>query len=148
MSSYENQEEVTGQDTQQSDLDLNSDIIRNRTETYTSLSDLYDVQLFTDQRVEENQQYRERKEKEEKKVTDGVFINQTAAADVDAQRITELFAEPLVIKKNQDYTGNTAAKTGFFIGGAVLIILVFVVMITGYFKKKKQTKEVEENGYE
>ncbi|MCI5740522.1 MAG: hypothetical protein SO445_10830 [Lachnospiraceae bacterium] len=148
MSSYENQEEVTGQDTQQSDLDLNPDIIRNRTETYTSLSDLYDVQLFTDQRVEENRQHRERKEKEEKKVTDGVFINQTAAADVDAQRITELFAEPLVIKKNQDYTGNTAAKTGFFIGGAVLIILVFVVMITGYFKKKKQTKEAEENGYE
>ena len=35
-------------DSTDQDLDLNTDIVHNKTNTYNSLSDLYGIQLFTD----------------------------------------------------------------------------------------------------
>lgn len=40
-------------DSTDQDLDLNTDIVHNKTNTYNSLSDLYGIQLFTDARMEE-----------------------------------------------------------------------------------------------
>ena len=43
------QEPMKNKDTS-TDLNPNTDIVHNRTTTYTSLSELYGVQLFTDKR--------------------------------------------------------------------------------------------------
>lgn len=147
MINYEEQEELTQQDSQ-SDLDLNTEIVHNRKETYTSLSDLYGIQLFTDQRMEENRQYQEKIEQKEKGVTESIFINKTFMQNVDQQTINKLFAEPLSITKNQDYTNNTMAKNGFFIAGSIIIIGVFIAMTARYFKKRKQMRNMEENSCE
>lgn len=144
MSEMNMQEEnVESNDT---DLELNTDIVHNRTTTYTSLSELYGVQLFTNQRLEEKRSYEADINLKERNVEESIFVNKSATKDIDRQVTRELFQEPLVIAKQQDYTGTTTASRGIFVAGAVLISIIFAMVFTNYLKpgKKKKKKITEE----
>lgn len=140
MNNYE-QEETFGSSEEQQDLELNTDIIRNRTETYTSLSDLYHIQLFTNQRVADNQARKEQETKTEHQMTEQIFVSGKIEDSTDKKMIEELFAEPFTIKKNQNYDGNIVARNKVPIIGAAVIVIIFVIVTVKYFKKNKRSGE-------
>ena len=151
------QQQNTQQDTQQqdtqrenteTDLNLNTDIIHNRTTTYASLSELYGVQLFTNQRLEEKQSYEESLNLKEKNVAESIFVDKSATKDVDREVIQKVFQEPLVIAKQQEYTGTAAASRGMFAVGAIFISIIFIMLLIKYLKPGKKRKTTEETNYE
>lgn len=145
-------QQETQQDTEQenteTDLNLNTDIIHNRTTTYTSLSELYGVQLFTNQRLEEKQSYEESLNLKEKNVAESIFVDKSATKDVDREVTEKMFQEPLVIAKQQEYTGAAAASRGMFAAGAILISVIFIFFLIRYLKPGKKKKTTEETSYE
>ena len=62
-------------DSTDQDLDLNTDIVHNKTNTYNSLSDLYGIQLFTDARMEETRIKNIENGKKEKDLYQNLFID-------------------------------------------------------------------------
>lgn len=145
-------QQETQQDTEQenteTDLNLNTDIIHNRTTTYTSLSELYGVQLFTNQRLEEKQSYEESLNLKEKNVAESIFVDKSATKDVDREVTEKMFQEPLVIAKQQEYTGAATASRGMFAAGAILISVIFIFFLIRYLKPGKKKKTTEETSYE
>ena len=89
------------QENTETDLNLNTDIVHNRGTTYTSLSELYGVQLFTDLRLEEQQGYETKLNLKEKNVHNNIFVNKLVTKDADQETKGTLFQEPLVIAKKQ-----------------------------------------------
>lgn len=132
------QEPNEEQEDTSTDLNLNTDIVHNRTTTYTSLSELYGVQLFTDKRLLDKQNYEANMNLKEKNVADSIFINKLATKDIDNEIIGVLFQEPLVIVKKQDYSENTTTSRGIFIVGAVIISAIFIIILTRYIKSQKK----------
>ncbi len=140
MENYEQQETYDSTEEQQ-DLELNTDIIRNRTETYTSLSDLYNIHLFTNQRVADNESRRQKEAEEEREMSEQIFVSGKIEDNTDKAILGELFAEPLTIKKNQNYDGNIMAGNSVPVIGAIVIVIVFAVITVRYFKKNKRSGE-------
>lgn len=146
------QQQDTQQDTQQenteTDLNLNTDIIHNRTTTYTSLAELYGVQLFTNQRLEEKQNYEESLNLKKKNVAESIFIDKSATKDVDREVTEKMFQKPLVIAKQQEYTGAATASRGMFAVGAIFISAIFIILLIKYLRPAKKKKTTEETSYE
>ncbi len=140
MENYEQQETYDSTEEQQ-DLELNTDIIRNRTETYTSLSDLYNIHLFTNQRVADNESRRQKEAEEEREMSEQIFVSGKIEDNTDKAILGELFAEPLTIKKNQNYDENIMAGNSVPVIGAIVIVIVFAVITVRYFKKNKRSGE-------
>lgn len=128
----------------ETDLNLNTDVIHNRTTTYTSLSELYGVQLFTNQRFAEKQNYENSINLKEKNVLESIFVDKSATKDMDSEITKGLFQKPLVIAKQQGYTEKTGAFNGGFAAGAMLLTIIFVVVLARYLKQGNKKKTAEE----
>lgn len=146
------EQQDTQQDTQQenteTDLNLNTDIVHNRTTTYTSLSELYGVQLFTNKRMEEKQSYEENLNLKEKDVAESIFVDKSVTKDVDREVANKVFREPLVIVRQQEYTGAATASRRMFAAGAIFISVIFMILLIRYLKPGKKKKATEETSYE
>lgn len=135
-------------DNTENDLELNTDIVHNRYKTYNSLSDLYGIQLFTDQRVEEVKQYTQKQERKEKDIKENIFVNQSESEEKEDSLVEGLFSERMVIVMNQDYEQEMKQQQSFFWAGGIIIVLFFGIIWGRYFKKKKNQKIEEESSYE
>lgn len=142
------EQQDTQQENTETDLNLNTDIVHNRTTTYTSLSELYGVQLFTNRRMEEKQSYEENLNLKEKNVAESIFVDKSATKDVDREVTNKMFQEPLVIARQQEYTGAATASRGMFAAGAILISVIFMIVLIRYLKPGKKKKTTEETSYE
>ena len=132
----------------ENDLELNTDIVHNRSKTYNSLSDLYGIQLFTDSRMEENEQSAREQEEKEREIKENIFVSRSKTKEKEQNFIQELFDERMVIVMNQDYEKEIRQERTFFWAGGIMICLLFGILWGNYLKKKKQQKIEEENGYE
>ncbi|MDE7434822.1 MAG: hypothetical protein K2N01_03215 [Lachnospiraceae bacterium] len=128
------------------DLNLNTDIIHNRTTTYRSLSDLYGVDLFTDQKMEEKQRYEANLRDETERVRRSVFIDKEKVSDADYDLTGQLFREPLTIAKKQDYTENVWNAESIGIIGSIVICGVFLFLWIRYWKKMRQHTGEKKHG--
>lgn len=132
----------------ENDLELNTDIVHNRFKTYNSLSDLYGIQLFTDQRTEEIKQYTQKQERKEKDIKENIFVNQSESKEKEDSLVEELFSERMVIVMNQDYEREMKQEQSLFLAGGIIIFLFFGIIWGRYFKKRKNQKIEEESSYE
>ena len=90
-------------DSTDQDLDLNTDIVHNKTNTYNSLSDLYGIQLFTDARMEETRIKNIENGKKEKDLYQNLFIDTYNRKNTNEQITGTIFQERMVIIMNKDY---------------------------------------------
>lgn len=123
------------------DLKLNTDIIHNRTTTYDSLSDLYGVDLFTDEKIEERQQYEQHVTQENEALRHGIFVGSSNIEDRDAELTEWLFQEPITIAKKQNYEEDTLMNRGILGLGTLLICSIYIVIWIQYRKKHKRRED-------
>lgn len=128
------------------DLNLNTDIIHNRTTTYRSLSDLYGVDLFTDQKTEERERYEAKLRDETERIRHSVFIDKDKVSDADYDLAGQLFREPLTIAKKQDYTENVWNSEPIGIIGSIVICGIFLFLWIRYWKKMRQHTGEKKHG--
>ena len=134
-------------DSTDQDLDLNTDIVHNKTNTYNSLSDLYGIQLFTDVRIEEMRIKNIENRKKEKDLYQNLFIDTYNRKNTNEQIIGTLFQERMVIIMNKDYEKAEQQSQRMLGIGIRVIVLIFVIIWYRYLKKKKE-RMIEESSYE
>ena len=134
-------------DSTDQDLDLNTDIVHNKTNTYNSLSDLYGIQLFTDVRIEEMRIKNIENRKKEKDLYQNLFIDTYNRKNTNEQIIGTLFQERMVIIMNKDYEKAEQQSQRMLGIGILVIVLIFVIIWYRYLKKKKD-RMIEESSYE
>lgn len=134
-------------DSTDQDLDLNTDIVHNKTNTYNSLSDLYGIQLFTDVRIEEMRIKNIENRKKEKDLYQNLFIDTYNRKNTNEQIIGTLFQERMVIIMNKDYEKAEQQSQRMLGIGILVIVLIFVIIWYRYLKKKKE-RMIEESSYE
>ena len=134
-------------DSTDQDLDLNTDIVHNKTNTYNSLSDLYGIQLFTDVRIEEMRIKNIENRKKEKDLYQNLFIDTYNRKNTNEQIIGTLFQERMVIIMNKDYEKAEQQSQRMLGIGILVIVLIFVIIWYRYLKKKIE-RMIEESSYE
>lgn len=128
------------------DLNLNTDIIHNRSATYSALSDLYGVDLFTDQKAQERQQYEARLNNETERIRRSVFINSGEVSDADYDLTEQLFREPLTIAKKQGYTEHAWSFGLVGTIGSAVICAIFLIVWLRYWNKTRQHTGEKKHG--
>ena len=134
-------------DSTDQDLDLNTDIVHNKTNTYNSLSDLYGIQLFTDARMEETRIKNIENGKKEKDRYQNLFIDTYNRKNTNEQITGTIFQERMVIIMNKDYEKAEQQSQRMLGIGILVIVLIFVIIWYRYLKKKKE-RMIEESSYE
>ena len=130
-------------DSTDQDLDLNTDIVHNKTNTYNSLSDLYGIQLFTDARMEETRIKNIENGKKEKDLYQNLFIDTYNRKNTNEQITGTIFQE----RMNKDYEKAEQQSQRMLGIGILVIVLIFVIIWYRYLKKKKE-RMIEESSYE
>lgn len=134
-------------DSTDQDLDLNTDIVHNKTNTYNSLSDLYGIQLFTDARMEETRIKNIENGKKEKDLYQNLFIDTYNRKNTNEQITGTIFQERMVIIMNKDYEKAEQQSQRMLGIGILVIVLIFVIIWYRYLKKKTE-RMIEESSYE
>ncbi len=120
-------------------LELDPDSVNSRGNTYRSLTDTYQIPLFTDRYEEQYEQMRQDEQAEAGKLSESVFCGMQMQED-ETEVIGVLFMES-VQEMPQENSGNQAAKSVLPAGisfGILVFGLLALIEIWGYRKRKKK----------
>ena len=136
-------------------LEMNSDDLKvnNKSQVYTSITDIYGIPLFTDKTIEQKEKLKAKDKEIIKKAEDNIFngtINKNDSCQEFNKKVQEykLFSAPHTETKIK-YTKSDAGIR--FIS---IMIIIAVSVLTGIFttkyykyKRKKDAGNVEYNNY-
>jgi len=129
------------------DLKLNTDIIHEQGETYRSLLDENQIDLFSDSQIQKQKLLKKMQEQEEQKIEGMLFhrqISEQFNEQIRAEHLqNQLFLQPIVIEKKQILKNNEQENEKTMITGTVLILLVFLLIMLRYFRKRKNMEELK-----
>lgn len=128
-----------------SDINLNPDVLKDKNEIYSSITDIYDTKIFSD-KYKEGIENKIKKEKENKdKLLNNLFSNNENGNDKEDLRLKE---KDGLFMSNKSTSNNIEVKEGnnnYALIGIVTIIglsiSVLIIVATNRFYKNKRDKE-------
>lgn len=123
-----------------SELNLDPDVLKNKNETSSSITDVYKIPVFSDKYKDYIENKNKEKEEEKKNLLNSLFENNTKDSYSRDKEKSELFKEKKIINNS-----NRESKKNKFIP-LLFIILFFIfsltiVLITNQYYKTKKDKD-------
>ena len=125
----------------QSDIELHPEIAKQRQDTYSSLTDLSGIAVFSDEFKMLSEKVKQSQEMKDKELQDKVFFSEilnTAGKDVDL--LTKVFMEKQEKPLMQDYSIEKAQISFIEIGLIFISVLVMTAVYLFLFQKKTPEK--------
>lgn len=136
-------------------LEMNSEYLKinNKSQVYTSITDIYGIPLFTDKTIEQKEKLQSEEAEKLEKTEESIFMNsdeKKSSEDELTEKVEEykLFAKPRAETKIK-YVKNDAGVR--FIS---IISIMALSVLTGFFtvkyykyKRKKDAGSIEYNNY-
>ena len=128
------------------ELLLQPEVLKDRGTTYTSLSDLYQVSVFTNDMVEQTKGIQDEKSEQEHKVQESIFINKEVTNKQEVPLKERLFVTMAGMTKKQDYREAEKVGSSYFMVVVVFISVLFgaVLYRYSYIRKKKRLEYAKE----
>lgn len=122
-----------------SDLELHPETVKQRQDTYSSLTDLAGIEIFYDSFREKAARIQQEQDERSEKRAQKVFVEEMLPkGDSDIQMISNLFTEQEEVVLSPDYqTGN---KSAWVIETAMVLIAVSAMLIIYIFFFKNWKK--------
>lgn len=120
------------------DVELDLSILEEHEKTYSSLTDINGVNLFTDKYEETVIQYKKRQEEEQGSVQEVLFVEEPEKeADIYEQVKEELFLgeEAQIIQKE---TADASEDTTYLTPILVITLLATILLLKSYVEKRKR----------
>lgn len=122
-------------------LKLNPETIKEKNSMYSSLTDLYEVEIFTNKFRNTVENYQIKEIAEESTIYQNVFIKDLVMQAKNDQLLSEsLFTGKIEQTIRTDYKSTQSNHTYYYGIASLGIILLFVVLLTRYYSKKKKEK--------
>lgn len=136
-----------------SELNLNPDVLKNKDETSSSITDIYKVPVFSDKYKDYIEKKNKEKEEEKKDLLNNLFEDKSSKVKGIYSRekeITELFKENKIINNSIRESKKIKFVPLLFIILFFSISLIIVVTTTQYYKNKKDKDDsnVYHNNFE
>lgn len=105
-------------------IDLKTDILYGNSDTYVSVTDLYNVNIFTDEYMELFTKKENTQQRYYENIEQAVFLTEGEPEDVKVSET--LFLEKVDLSKKQDVADK---QSGFMTGYLLIGMIIFVVFI-------------------
>lgn len=131
------------------ELKLNTDVVNNRTETYSSLTDIYGIPIFSNELEGKVKGYQEEQAIQRAKTEQQLFIKTMNDTTSDYEQITEqLFMQTqvLVIKNNAEITKASPIFPIVILGIMTVIFTVSLIKIIKRKKRKENYADSDDRG--
>ncbi len=125
------------------ELDLNTEVLKNRQENYSSLTDINGINLFTDKMMEKVNAENIEKEKQELKYRQLLFYEMNEKRQESKKDIELLFNEPVSFNNKIE----TIKKKNIYIE-VLLVVMTVIGSVFVVFGVKKTYKSKGEDEYE
>lgn len=130
-----------------SDIQLNMDALNRNDSTYTSVTDLYNVNIFTNHNMQEFEARETEKSSELTSVSENVFVRSKENTTESVQKV--LFSEEISISKKQEVSDTAAIKNNSisFLGGLGIIIFILVVVRYHIYRTIRRKKDADHDNF-
>lgn len=123
-------------------IDLNPESVRQRQDTYSSLTDLHGVDVFSDEFKENIDSVKEQRNAEEENLNSSVFIKEINVSDSkDDWLLSQLFykQEEMILSQNYESTGKGLSVMD--VGLVVIAVLAVTALYLVIFSDKKTRRK-------
>lgn len=128
------------------DIKIDPSVLKEKKDSYTSLTDKYEIELFTDktQEVIEKVNQNEKLEKKEKK--ENLFVKKIGEDNIYLGAKKSLFLEErnIIVNENNE---ELISRESYIITG-IIIALFIIVMISYYKLRRRKLNEISVDYYD
>ncbi|MFA9379052.1 MAG: hypothetical protein ACERKZ_20250 [Lachnotalea sp.] len=129
------------------DITIDPSVLKERTQAYSSLTDINGANVFTNTFEAKVKQYKDQINQSYGNVEEGVFIQSVDNTDIYEQVKSVMFSSSEIKVKKESYT-NTSSATGFAIPiMGIAFVIVIIVMIRYVNKRRRKWREHDVNIY-
>lgn len=127
------------------DIKLNTDVLSANGGTYVSVTDLYNVNIFTDKDMQEFELRRERQEAYYNKLSQDVF--ESGWEENETLVLPTLFADTMSISKRQEVVGDSSGINLWVLLACLLVLIIFVLSMIHYniYRSIRRKKDADSN---
>ncbi len=137
---YGGREEWKGQNTEQTEFELNMDILDEQTGTSTTLGDQYGYNVFSEQFQESIARYEEKKEQEQETYIRQVF-GQERRNDIEEAFEAVFSAEtPVIVKAEYREEDGDIRSLGFTAGFVLIGMFLTGILLFGFQRMRKERR--------
>ena len=137
---YGGREEWKGQNTEQTEFELNMDILDEQTGTSTTLGDQYGYNVFSEEFQESIARYEEKKEQEQEEYIRQVF-GQKRRNDIEEAFEAVFSAEtPVIVKAEYREEDGDIRSLGFTAGFVLIGMFLTGILLFGVQKMRKERR--------
>ncbi len=123
-------------------LDLNPELVKQRQDTYSSLTDLHGIDIFSDEFAERLQEIEANFEKQEQQLKNVVFIEEAGNTnDVDGWLYSQLFVEKEELVLKQEYVNKEDSLSLIDIGIMAIVVFAVAALYLFIFNDKKARRK-------
>lgn len=129
------------------DIKLNMDVLNANGGTYVSVTDLYQVNIFTDKDMQEFELRKEQQEAYYSKISQNVFDmnweeNNTLVLPI-------LFTDTMSISKRQEVAGDSGGVNWWLLLTCLLVLIFFVLSMIHYniYRSIRRKKDADSNNF-
>lgn len=124
---------------EESDLELYPETVKDRQDTYSSLTDLAGIDIFTDEFREILKQVKEKRVKYEQSIKEGAFVEELLREQSrDSALTAQLFMNKEETVLRHDYQENSKGWSFMDIGLVLICVLAVSALYLFFFHDKKR----------
>lgn len=128
-----------------SNIELKMDALNEKGNAFVSVTDLYDVSIFTDENMQEFQNRETQKNTYYADVGTKVFLDNREQTENAFS--SGLFLEEVAVSKKEEFTGESEAmNTGIFLIGVFVFIIFVLAMLRYNIYRTVRRKKDADNG--
>lgn len=122
-------------------IELNPKAVKGRQDTYSSLTDLHGISVFTDEFHNQMEAAERQREMEEEELQQSFFVNEVnILQDKDEQLLSQMFTGQQETVLKPDYTKNANKISGIEIAMVFIAVFAVTAMYLFLFGDKKLAK--------
>lgn len=122
-------------------LQLNPEIAKQRQDTYSSLTDLHGIDIFSDSFNDRAAEVEAERQTAEMQLKNYIFVEETEDIDTDSWLLSQLFIEKEGLVLTQDYTGSKERLSIIDIGITAVVVLAVAALYLFVFNDKKARRK-------